>query len=610
MFDFNPDDLNEEQLEAVLSENNTLLIACPGSGKTRTLTYKIAYELSKLQSKKKYIIAITYTNRAADEIKERIETLGVDTTQLWIGTIHSFCLEWILRPYSLYLDELKNGFRVINSYDTENIITDECNEYNRRHELSGKNRLLFWDFSFHSNSVPNYFATASVPNKQDAVNEIFASYINSLNVNHQLDFEQILYYAYKLLINVPRIPKVLSNLFPHILIDEYQDTKELQYHILGKILTASNQQSSLFIVGDPNQSIFGSLGGYAISKDDLESLTNLQIHEHTLSKNYRSSSSIVQYFDGYKTYHNDIEAHGEFRQYDSLITFNNSIHVDNLVDEIVRLIQFNIQERGVEQKQIAILAPWWLHLLSLTRRLSSAMPECDFDGPGLVPFSRDHDNFWYKLSKIALTEASPSMYLKRLRWAREVLKDLESNNVDVSKLNAKFFLRLCNSIDIHEDEGLEYLRHFFSRLFSSMSIDISENAYLYEHYQAFFESSEVRINRLTQEGIENATSIELFRKVYKEKSGITISSIHGAKGAEFDTVIAFGLLEGIVPHFSEVNGMESAKKQLYVIASRARKNLHLISERGRRNQTSTTIVLAQYNFEYHQTDFEANDDFL
>ena len=95
------DKLNPQQRQVCVNEGNILLKACPGSGKTRTITYKIAYELSKLESNKQYIVAITYTNRAADEIKERIELLGVDTEQLWIGTIHSFCVEWILKPYHM-----------------------------------------------------------------------------------------------------------------------------------------------------------------------------------------------------------------------------------------------------------------------------------------------------------------------------------------------------------------------------------------------------------------------------------------------------------------------------------------------------------------------------
>ena len=129
MFIWEKDIINKEQEDAILEDNSVLLIACPGSGKTRTLTFKIAYELSKLKSDKEFVIAITYTNRASDEIKERVELLGVDTTQLWIGTIHSFCMEWILKPYHLYSERLKNGFKVINSYDTQELLTNLCANY-------------------------------------------------------------------------------------------------------------------------------------------------------------------------------------------------------------------------------------------------------------------------------------------------------------------------------------------------------------------------------------------------------------------------------------------------------------------------------------------------
>src|SRR5690349_141217 len=101
MIFWDKNELNREQENAILEDDSVLLVACPGSGKTRTLSYKIAYELLRLTSRRQYLIGITYTNAAADEIKERIEILGAETKQLWIGTIHSFCLEWVLKPYYL-----------------------------------------------------------------------------------------------------------------------------------------------------------------------------------------------------------------------------------------------------------------------------------------------------------------------------------------------------------------------------------------------------------------------------------------------------------------------------------------------------------------------------
>ena len=147
MFVWGKNDLNPEQEKAIYNENSILLIACPGSGKTRTITYKIAYELSKLESNKQYIVAITYTNRAADEIKERIELLGVDTEQLWIGTIHSFCVEWILKPYHMYIEELRFGYDIINTNDTENYLVSLCASYSTPKKKKKKKKKK--NFAFH-----------------------------------------------------------------------------------------------------------------------------------------------------------------------------------------------------------------------------------------------------------------------------------------------------------------------------------------------------------------------------------------------------------------------------------------------------------------------------
>ncbi len=124
--------LNDEQIDAIQDDSNIFLIAAPGSGKTRALTYKIAKELSELDEKNKWIVAITYTNRAAEEIKERIELLGIDTNKLWVGTIHAFCIEWILKPYGVFNDKLKYGYNIINSYESEEIISQICTSFSHQ----------------------------------------------------------------------------------------------------------------------------------------------------------------------------------------------------------------------------------------------------------------------------------------------------------------------------------------------------------------------------------------------------------------------------------------------------------------------------------------------
>jgi DNA helicase-2/ATP-dependent DNA helicase PcrA len=349
MFIWDKKDLNDEQEIAIYEENSVLLIACPGSGKTRTLTYKIAYELSRLKSKKEFIIAITYTNAAAEEIKERVEILGVDISQLWIGTIHSFCLEWILRPYSLYLNRLKNGFRILNSHESEDLITTLCIPYKTQ-------RVTYWDCGFIATDS-GYNLTCLDKTKRPIVKKILNEYFEILNDNNQIDFEQILHFSFLLLKKKTIISNILANLFPFILIDEYQDTKQIQYHIITSILKAGKGKSKTLIVGDPNQSIYESLGGFPMPKKDLESLLGFSLIELSLSKNYRSSSKIISYFDFYKTYTNSISSFGINKDYDSIITFNNTLNRDVLVDEIVRLIKFNINDRKISPNEICIAAP-------------------------------------------------------------------------------------------------------------------------------------------------------------------------------------------------------------------------------------------------------------
>ena len=104
----------------------------------------------------------------------------------------------------------------------------------------------------------------------------------------------------------------------------------------------------------------------------------------------------------------------------ALFVTTNGFLVNDLEDEIIRIIQFNIDECGISPNEICILAPWWIHLSGLTRNLMARLPQYSFDGPGMAPFARDIDNFWYKLSRIILTDATPSLYIRRLRWANEI----------------------------------------------------------------------------------------------------------------------------------------------------------------------------------------------
>lgn len=599
MFSLEGHRLDDEQRVAIEAPGNVFLIACPGSGKTRTLTYKIAVELTRLTSARQFVVAITYTHRAADEIHERIERLGIDTSQLWIGTIHSFCLEWILKPYATYHPGLQNGFRIINSHDTERILTELCEPYKAH-------RIGPWDCGFYF-TKDGYVITGQSGAKHSMVNDILQRYFQTLSSNRQIDFELLLYYAYVLITTNKSIGTLLSNIFSFIMVDEYQDTKEIQYSIIAEILRAGQGKTGAFVVGDPNQAIYGSLGGFAIKPADFAAMADVTLTVMPLSRNYRSTARLIDYFQNYAVRPAKLTAASEGKDYPSFVTFDQDSKKPSIEHELTRLIKYSIEVAAIPQHEICVLAPQWVHLASMTRQLMAMMPEYQFDGPGMVPFSRDQDNFWYKLAKIALTEPSPLMYVTRRRWAGGVLAHLRHAGVSLNGITQKTLLRECNSISLAESDGLTYLRQFFEALFARLGASYAEYPTLLEHHNAFFADSQARIDKLLKEGSSFIGDIAAFRKVFAQRSGITVSTIHGVKGAEYDVVIAYALLDGMVPHFADKNPGESAMKLLYVICSRARKNLHLISERQRFNvrgyeyQPTPQLLNCRFNYDDHKS---------
>jgi hypothetical protein len=331
-------------------------------------------------------------------------------------------------------------------------------------------------------------------------------------------------------------------------------------------------------------------------------MADIEMTPLTLSDNYRSSERIVDYFGNFNVYQTSVAAVSELHDYKSIISYNTTVHRADLLAELIRLIRFNIQSVGIPAHEVCVLAPQWVHLGAMTRLLVSSLPEYRFQGPGLVPFSRDIDNFWYKLSRIVLTRASPEMFARRMRWAGEVLADLDACGISTGELSKKSLLRRCNAIQIDEEDGLTYLTRFFAELCSRLAINLAMVPLLSEHHEAFFASASERIERMRREGAEFIASVASFRSVFELRRGISVSTIHGIKGDEYDAVIAYALLENFVPHFSDPDPENNAKKLLYVISSRARKNLHLISERGRtdrrENEYAPTQILADCDFDY------------
>jgi DNA helicase-2/ATP-dependent DNA helicase PcrA len=576
--------LNDQQKDAIIADSHVLLTACPGSGKTRVLTHKVAYELQRVTGKK-MVVALTFTNRASDEIKRRLERMDIDATKLWTGTIHAFCLEWILSPYSGYLPELRNGFVIADEYKTEEILAGLRATYDFK-----------WD-----NITGRIKPDGTLAEPVSKYHQFLRAYHAILKEQGLIDFDQLLYYAYKLISTYPKISKTLNNFFQIICVDEYQDTQELQYEILAQIITANLNKTMLFMVGDQDQAIYGSLGGVARSLSQIkDTFGNIDIKELKLSGNYRSTQRVIDYYRHYQTAAIDIRSVCAYAEQPGVITYNEIIDKDSLADHIVGIISQKIAA-GIPEKEICVLAPQWWLVIPMGRKLKQLLPDINFDAIGLSPLIKSKENIWFKVARLFLVDPAPNMYFVRTRWANELISELQLMGMEVfgaEQRRAKRLLRSFNAIKSVHTIGLDYLEDCFMQLLSALDIDIESNANLKKHWLYFFDGTK---RRLEDPQYNYAKDIQSFRRLFRHNQGVVVNTCHGIKGEEFHTVIAFGLLQGYVPNRNEADQTAAANKLLYVICSRAKKEIHLIAESGRmrgKNPMFATLQLQSVRFNY------------
>jgi DNA helicase-2/ATP-dependent DNA helicase PcrA len=574
------DKLNDEQKLAVRQDGNVLLTACPGSGKTRVIIHKLAYEVSRLEEgSKKRIAAVTFTVRASEEIFRRLNALGINSERIWSGTLHSFCLEWIIKPYSCYLPELKNGFSIAD----ETFCSDLISELKEKYELQQIDPV-----NLRFNRDGSFVEPKSVQKK------LLKEYHKILKEKKLIDFELLLYYSYQILTTYPKIQRTLSNIFKLICVDEYQDTQDLLYAIISTIIKAGNGKTSLFLVGDTDQAIYASLGGVAKSMEEIQAeLNGIPITPLTLTGNYRSSQRVINFYRHFQTQSIEIEAVGSNAATEGLITLNDTIHCTKIVDEIARLIQCSL-DRGIAEDEICVLVPQWWLITSVSKKLRATLPDVNFDASGLAPMSRNRENIWYKLSRLFLTEPNPKIYSSRYRWATELIENFRviTNTEFIEKYRIeRNLLRLINTIKSDESEGIDYIVDCFDQFLLAVEIEYAKYPQLVDDRKRFFDNIE---SRLTDPDFKVPSDIQSFKSFYREMTGVIINTCVGVKGEEFETVIAYGLLYGYIPHWNEIfsgNATETAKKLMYVICSRAKTNLHLISETGRTTRRGEALTI-------------------
>ncbi len=589
-------ELNREQRDAVDCDGDVVVTACPGSGKTRVLTARVIRGVDALESRRERVAALTFTNRAADEIRARLDQESVPTNCLWAGTIHSFALEWILRPYAPYAEPIRRGFAVADEYYCERLLRDV-------------RRQLGMDQYAEVNTA--YRRDGSIENASAAAEEALALYREELRRAKLIDYDEVLYLGYRLLADNAEIAANLGAIFRLFCVDEVQDIQDLQYAILSEIYRASRERPELFFVGDADQSIYESLGALTKSPEEIAAEFGIGVLQHfELVGNYRSTQRIIDYC---RLLRPDV-ARSDSRiedpaEHGSISFQNQTVHRAALSEHIAGLVRAALDE-GIPEDEICIVAPQWGHVRSLARQLVEALPDVSFDAPGLSPLYSVRDSVWYKLARLFLTQPVPARIRSRIRCAKEVLIDLEvllGSDAPEPIGSARRLLRMVNQLQSAEIDGMPYLRDVFTQFLDQCGIAIDAYEALRESFDLFFEKAE---GRLEDAAGGMPASVDSFRKIFSYPSGVVVNTCHGVKGEEFDTVIAFGLLRGFVPHWEVIihgtreEADQRESKLLYVVASRAKRQLLMIAESGRctrsGNPYQTSALLAEIAFDYDE----------
>ncbi|MCT4642656.1 MAG: ATP-dependent helicase [Bacteriovoracaceae bacterium] len=578
--------LNEEQLDFVNCEDDVLVTACPGSGKTRAICSKVI-KLIENEDLNGHIAVLTFTNRAAEEVKERVNQLVEVPKKLWIGTIHSFCLEWITRSFRSEIEELRHGFTLADEFQASSIMDVFKKEEGIPYYESVNTKLNIKGQYLESNSVKL---------------KILSKYHQELKKNKLIDYDFLIYICFKFLKEEPRACGFLAKLFNWVIIDEYQDTQVLQYEIMGLIAKQSPETKFAF-VGDPDQAIYTTLGGYVLHKNELSNLLDRTFLEIKLNGCYRSSQKIIDYYSDIMGKRGQIVTKID-KELESVIKYNYSISKESLSDEIIKVIQ-NETSKGYKESDICIIAPKWDLVNPIARDIKAKAPHISIDSPGLSPISKNRDNVWFYFAKIFLTDSSPRNFRRRNMWAREAITELSNiiGREDLKEMTTLSFLEKANKSRSNKEDGFEYLQESFGTLIEVLTNkNMNDFPILKEKHDKFIEGSKKKVQDFN---IINNTLV--FKSFFEENEGVVINSCHGVKGEEYAVVIVFGLLEGMLPHWgimfdNTIDTSREVAKLLYVIASRAKHKLYLFSETGRKtlkkkNYSRTPYVTLKYNYD-------------
>lgn len=600
--------LNPKQAEAVtFGEGPLLILAGAGSGKTKVLTSRIAYLILKMGISPEGILAVTFTNKAAGEMRERLQNLaGEKASKVWLGTFHSLGLR-MLRRESKALG-LKNDLIVYGDDDQLSLVKQVMAELNiSEKSFAPKAVLARINQAKNDNIGPAEFANRAHDFLSERVAKIYSAYQRKLREMGCLDYGDLICEPINMLRQSAHILQNYQERFQYVLVDEYQDTNKAQYILTGLLSAASK---NLLAVGDPDQSIYAWRGADISNILDFErdypDATVLR-----LEQNYRSTSNILSAA-------NSVIERNRKRLKKTLWTENPSgnklvfeeardeYHEAELVIERIRELsgpgggmgfkdmavfyRTNAQSRVFEEKLMREGIPYrviggvrfydrqeirdalaYLRIIANPNDIISLRRVINTPPRGVGEVTFEKINSLSKEKKIPLFEAFRSALDSGL-LAKTKVKDFieacDDFRIDTGRVSLhELALRLL------EDSG--YMQ-MWQKEASEEAMERVEN--LSEFISAIKDFETVNIGATLSDFLDQVALISDLDNYEEKADRITLMTLHSAKGLEFKAVFLAGMEEGIFPHsrsMEDANGLEEERRLCYVGMTRAMEELYL-----------------------------------
>ena len=614
--------LNDKQYEAVINTDGPcLVIAGDGSGKTKVLTHKIAYLLNEKDIKPWNILSITFTNKAANEMKERVEKLvGEAAKDIWMGTFHSICVK-ILRSF---IDRIgyEKSFIIFDTSDQRTLVK-ECLKSLEIDDKMFTDRSVLSEISNAKNEMLEpiqYALKAGGDYRKEIIAKVYSLYQQRLKENNAVDFDDIINLTIKILSENPDVLEYYNDKFKYILVDEYQDTNKSQFTLVTMLAA---KYGNITVVGDNDQGIYSFRGA------DISNILNFEkdfpgTKIIKLEQNYRCTGNILNAANAVIK-NNEVKYKKELWTENDIGELPNVFRGDNEYDEasyIVEQINRLRREEYYKYSDFSVL----YRMNAQSRAIEDILRRED------IPYKIIGGLKFYERKEIKDIIAylrliyNPSDNLSLKRIINEPKRGVGKTSIDnISKISEENNMSMYEIIKNASDFGLnrvfvntrdfiDQMEYLISKKDEIKISDLIKETLNKTGYTKALENentveAETRIQNLEEfltvamefedeiaenslgEFLEGITLSSDIDGMEDDEDSVTLMTLHSAKGLEFPAVFLVGMEEGIFPGYKsigEAKELEEERRLCYVGITRARNYLFLTCAKQRTIFGSTT----------------------